>query len=98
MKPEKFSRREKALQVGDVLFIWVLCFTVLLLTMVLRGRAGQVGEAGYHIQPATFAAVGGALALYFFFLIKSSTKDLQQMLKNAYRKQGREDEHVERGE
>ena len=68
----------------DVSFILVLCFAILLLTMLatkgLRGGAVR----GYVVNPLMLCAVAGALALYQYFMTHTSCSELRKMFKEHY--------------
>ena len=73
MENKKETKKEKIMQVIDVFFVMILCFVVLLVTMLFQNLAG-VKEAGkaYVIQASTLVPVVVALAAYVTFLVKRS--------------------------
>ena len=75
MENKKETKKEKIMQVIDVFFVMILCFVVLLVTMLFQNLAG-VKEAGkeYVIQASTLVPVVVALAAYVTFLVKRSKK------------------------
>ena len=80
MENKKETKKEKIMQVIDVFFVMILCFVVLLVTMLFQNLAG-VKEAGkaYVIQASTLVPVVVALAAYVTFLVKRSKKDLKEI-------------------
>ena len=83
MENKKETKKEKIMQVIDVFFVMILCFVVLLVTMLFQNLAG-VKEAGkaYVIQASTLVPV--ALAAYVTFLVKRSKKDLKEIIELEY--------------
>ena len=81
MENKKETKKEKIMQVIDVFFVMILCFVVLLVTMLFQNLAG-VKEAGkaYVIQASTLVPVVVALAAYVTFLVKRSKKDLKEII------------------
>ena len=81
MENKKETKKEKIMQVIDVFFVMILCFVVLLVTMLFQNLAG-VKEAGkaYVIQ----VPVVVALAAYVTFLVKRSKKDLKEIIELEY--------------
>ena len=74
MENKKETKKEKIMQVIDVFFVMILCFVVLLVTMLFQNLAGvtEVGKA-YVIQAA-----------YVTFLVKRSKKDLKEIIELEY--------------
>lgn len=68
----------------DVFFILILCFSVLLTTMLLQG-AVLVGEGGgvmdYAINPFTLLGTIAMLATYFIVLFTVSNKEMKKRSK-----------------
>lgn len=85
MENKKETKKEKIMQVIDVFFVMILCFVVLLVTMLFQNLAG-VKEAGkaYVIQASTLVPVVVALAAYVTFLVKRSKKDLKEIIELEY--------------
>lgn len=90
MENKKETKKEKIMQVIDVFFVMILCFVVLLVTMLFQNLAG-VKEAGkaYVIQASTLMPVVVALAAYVTFLVKRSKKDLKEIIELEYSKRSR---------
>ena len=82
---KKETKKEKIMQVIDVFFVMILCFVVLLVTMLFQNLAG-VKEAGkaYVIQASTLVPVVVALTAYVTFLVKRSKKDLKEIIELEY--------------
>ena len=68
MENKKETKKEKIMQVIDVFFVMILCFVVLLVTMLFQNLAG-VKEAG---------------KAYVTFLVKRSKKDLKEIIELEY--------------
>ena len=77
MENKKETKKEKIMQVIDVFFVMILCFVVLLVTMLFQNLAG-VKEAGKAY------VVVVALAAYVTFLVKRSKKDLKEIIELEY--------------
>lgn len=90
MENKKETKKEKIMQVIDVFFVMILCFVVLLVTMLFQNLAG-VKEAGkaYVIQASTLVPVVVALAAYVTFLVKRSKKDLKEIIELEYSERSR---------
>ena len=84
-KKEKMDQASVPKQAVDVFFVMILCFVVLLVTMLFQNLAG-VKEAGkaYVIQASTLVPVVVALAAYVTFLVKRSKKDLKEIIELEY--------------
>ena len=84
--------KTKAMLVGifDVLFILVLCFSTLLTTMVLRGQVivGTGGSEGfeYHFSIPFFVLTFSSFALYLFYVLPQSNRELRSMINRIYKK------------
>ena len=78
--------RERLLEVWDVAFVLLLCFVVLLLTMIFNGmrERGEIGA--YIIEPGSFVAVAVAIFGYLWYMIKNSLKQLRSIYDNAAQK------------
>ena len=85
MENKKETKKEKIMQVIDVFFVMILCFVVLLVTMLFQNLAGvkEVGKA-YVIQASTLVPVVVALTAYVTFLVKRSKKDLKEIIELEY--------------
>ncbi len=70
----------------DIMFIMLLCFATLLVTMLLQGGLLVGGDGiDYSFGLMSFFATFGALALYFFFILRSSKKELKVMIDRIYK-------------
>lgn len=70
--------------ISDVFFVLLLCFIVLLLTMLLNRNAGIQKTEEYVINPAQLILVVTSTALYLYFMIKSSVKELSNIQKQGF--------------
>ena len=63
----------------DVLFVLVLCFAVLLTTMLIT-TAGESGQkTAYHVSWPLLIAVAGSIGGYLAFMLRNSLKALKRM-------------------
>jgi len=76
------------MEVFDVMFIMVLCFVILLTTMLMRGKvlvgSGSTGGIDYSFNLPIFMMIVVALGAYLFYVISRSDKELKSMIKNRY--------------
>ena len=76
------------MEVFDVMFIMLLCFVILLTTMLMRGKvlvgSGSTGGIDYSFNLPIFMMIVVALAAYMFYVISRSDKELKAMIKNRY--------------
>lgn len=82
MKNKSF--KEKFMTVWDIMFVLVLCFVIILTTMLLSGTA-EVGD--YRIDPRMLGGVVLALVIYLAYMLKRSIR----MLDEIRREQMKED-------
>lgn len=72
--------------VFDIMFIMLLCFATLLVTMLLQGGILVGGDGiDYSFGFLSFVATFGALSLYFYFILRSSKKELTVMIDRIYK-------------
>lgn len=87
---EKQKKHENSLwmEVFDVMFIMVLCFVILLTTMLMRGKvlvgSGATGGIDYSFNLPIFMLIVVALGTYMFYVISRSDKELKAMIKYRY--------------
>ncbi|WP_243454659.1 hypothetical protein [Desulfosporosinus fructosivorans] len=76
------------MEVFDVMFIMLLCFVILLTTMLMRGKvlvgSGSTGGIDYSFNLSTFMMIVVALGAYLFYVISMSDKELKAMIKYSY--------------
>ena len=76
------------MEVFDVMFIMLLCFVILLTTMLMRGKvlvgSGSTGGIDYSFNLPIFMMIVVALAAYMFYVISKSDKELKAMIKHRY--------------
>lgn len=76
------------MEVFDVMFIMLLCFVILLTTMLMRGKvlvgSGSTGGIDYSFNFPIFMVIVVALAAYMFYVISRSNKELRAMIKYRY--------------
>lgn len=87
-KNPKKHRNSLGMEVFDVMFVMVLCFLVLLTTMLMRGKVliGSGDSAGidYTFSLPIFAMVALVLGGYLIYVISNSNKELKVMIKYVY--------------
>lgn len=84
------------LTIWDILFVLILCFVVLLTTMLVTKSAGSPAFTGYTLRPALLLGVIAALALYLGFMVTASLKGLRQLIERYFRRQDGKTEEEER--
>lgn len=72
------------LTVWDVLFVMVLCFAILLTTMLVSRSSDQTGFAGYTVNPVLLACVALSIVLYLAFMLHASLKGLRQIVDSYF--------------
>ncbi|WP_407313546.1 hypothetical protein [Desulfosporosinus sp. SB140] len=76
------------IEVFDVMFIMLLCFVILLTTMLMRGKvlvgSGSTGGIDYSFNLLSLMMVIAALGIYMFYVIFRSDKELQSMINYNY--------------
>jgi len=76
------------MEVFDVMFIMLLCFVILLTTMLMRGKvlvgSGSTGGIDYSFNLPIFMLIVVALGTYMFYVISRSDKELKAMIKYSY--------------
>ena len=71
------------LTLWDVLFVLVLCFSILLTTMLVSRSTDQVQFTGYTIDPILLVSVIVSIGLYLAFMLHASLKELRNIV-NSY--------------
>jgi len=75
--------KDKFLTICDVLFVLVLCFAILLVSMLLTKGSSQEPAGGtYTVSPVHLAAVLVSMAVYFGYMLKRSLKWLNSYMQN----------------
>lgn len=69
-----------AATVTDVLFVLVLCFAVLLTTMVITTSGETVQRTNYSVNPLLFAGVFLSIGGYLVYMLRHSLKSLHKMI------------------
>jgi uncharacterized integral membrane protein len=81
---QKNGFKEKFMVVFDVIFVMLLCFAVLLVTMVITNHLPAT--EGYAIHPLSIIAVAAILLGYLLFIYKNSVKELKGIFANIFKK------------
>lgn len=76
------------MEVFDVMFIMLLCFVILLSTMLMRGKvlvgSGSAGGMDYSFSLPVFLMLVAALGIYLYYVFASSNKELKSMINHLY--------------
>lgn len=87
MKKQKW--KETFLLLWDILFVLILCFTVLLVTMLVTEFQSTEPFTGYHISIGKLVSVAASLIIYLGFMLKTSLKSLRvHLIKYFGKKEG----------
>jgi len=68
------------IMVWDILFVLILCFVVLLTTMLVTKSSGSAEFTGYTISVPILAGVVISLAVYLGFMLTNSLKSLRHLV------------------
>ena len=78
----------RLVEVFDILFIMLLCFATLLVTMLMRGKglvgSGSGGGLDYSFKLGSFSVTAGFLLLYLFYIISHSDRELRNFFNSHY--------------
>ena len=84
----KKTKNNLWVEIFDVMFIMVLCFVILLTTMLMRGKvlvgSGSTGGIDYSFNLLIFLVLVLALGIYMFYVLSRSNKELKAMIKYLY--------------
>lgn len=72
-------KKEKLMTFCDMIFVLVLCFVVLLATMLLTSGKTEVQPGNYMVSLPRLAATAGAILFYLIFMLRRSLKSLDEM-------------------
>lgn len=67
----------------DIFFVLVLCFVVLLVTMIFTKHDHGAVLGRYVIDPKMLVAVVVSITLYLFFMIRTSKRELAEIFERA---------------
>lgn len=70
--------------ISDIMFVMVLCFVVLLITMAVQSKASMDFSAGYYFEPVSLIVMFISITVYLVFLEKRSKKELKECQDLAY--------------
>ncbi|MDO8886509.1 hypothetical protein [Candidatus Oleimmundimicrobium sp.] len=80
--------KNRFMEVFDVLFIMILCFTTLLTTMLMRGKvlvgSGSGGGMTYTFSAGTFLLTFLSLGTYLAIVIPQSNRELGEIVEGLY--------------
>ena len=80
---EKRDWKATLMMVVDILFVLILCFVILLTTMLVTKSSGSSEFSGYSISLPILAGVVISLAVYLGYMLKNSLKSLRHLI-NKY--------------
>ncbi|HWR44535.1 hypothetical protein [Sporomusa sp.] len=85
---QKTHKNSFFMEVFDVMFIMLLCFVILLTTMLMRGKvlvgSGSTAGIDYSFNLSVFSIIIMALGAYMFYVISRSDNELKAMIKCRY--------------
>jgi hypothetical protein len=83
---KKRGWKETFLLLWDILFVLILCFAILLATMLLTKSESLEPFTGYHVSILRLSAVAAALSIYLGFMLRVSLKGLRVLVENYFKK------------
>lgn len=86
LTPNNEDVKNKIFIIADILFVLVLCFAILLTTMLITKRVGgwDYVQNGYRINPILVIGVFGSIGGYLTYLIKMSLKCYDEVENEYY--------------
>ena len=82
---KKRSLRDMLMTAVDVMFVLVLCFAILLTTMLLTRSGGSEEFTGYTINILVLAGVIISIAVYLIFMLKVSIGMLRDIISGYFK-------------
>lgn len=90
----KKNWKESAMMVVDIMFVLILCFVVLLTTMLVTKSIGGTDYSnGYTINWLILGGVVVSLIVYLGFMLKTSMKSLNNLVNKYF--ENHKDEEVD---
>ena len=83
------------MMVWDIMFVLILCFVVLLTTMLVTKSTGSTEFTGYTISVPILGGVVISLAVYLGFMLKNSLKSLRYLVDKFFSNNKNTDEEVD---
>ena len=83
---KKRSLKDMLMTAVDVMFVLILCFAILLTTMLLTRSDGGEAFTGYSINIPVLAGVIISVALYLVFMRKVSIGMLRDIISGFFKK------------
>lgn len=80
---EKRDWKTTIMTVVDILFVLILCFVILLTTMLVTKSSGSSEFTGYTISLPVLCGVVIFLVVYLGYMLKNSLKSLRHLV-NKY--------------
>lgn len=77
---KQWNWKSVLLTISDIMFVLILCFVVLLTTMLLTKSESGTTVTGYQIQIPLLVGVIISLVGYLCFVIKTSTNMLRELI------------------
>lgn len=81
---QKAGFKEKFMVVFDVIFVMLLCFAVLVITMIITNHLPAT--EGYTINPLSVTVVALILLGYIVFIYRNSVKELKSIFAAIFKK------------
>ena len=85
---ENIPKNKPWMEVFDVMFIMLLCFVILLSTMLMRGKvlvgSGSTAGIDFSFNIPVFVMLSLALGIYMYYVISKSNKELKAMIRYLY--------------
>ena len=92
----KRNWKETLMMVVDILFVLILCFVVLLTTMLVTKSLGSADYSnGYTINWAILGGVVLSLVVYLGFMLKKSMGSLKDLVAKYFAAHGENDKEVD---
>ena len=81
--------------VCDIMFVLILCFVVLLTTMLVTKSTGSVEFTGYKINIPILGGVVISLGVYLGFMLHNSLNSLRRLVNKFFSKNKDTDKEVD---
>jgi hypothetical protein len=75
------ARKQTFLLLFDIFFVLLLCFILLLFTMLLDKGTETARTGSYVLSPLMMSFVAISVAAYMYFMLRSSTHEFSCILK-----------------
>lgn len=94
------DKKEKELlwTLFDTFFVLILCFVILLTTMLVTKNHNAAASHGYQLNILLLFGVILSLVIYLGFMLKKSLSELRSMIENYFMKAGEEENNEHRND